>query len=189
MSALVDKAELASAGGRPETGTSSVVAAAAAAAASLGSQVESPCGSETKTPSTEPPNDPQNEARIEPTKGERLGDDNQLSPKQRGLNFSINIDGDIQHRRDGDAGDAGSDGRGTDAGSRFGRREYQSLQRQVSSFESTCAGSTASATGGEERSAIGAFLLPEEEQVEYILEYVHLAEYAAVFSFFFPKRK
>ncbi len=191
MSALVDKAELASAGGRLDTGTSSGVVAAAAAAASLGPPVEIPPGGETTTPSAEPPKDPQIDPKIKPIKGERLGDEGQLSPKQREAVFSINVDADIQHRRDGNTGDGdGGDGRGTNAGSRFAPRENQSLQRQASSFESTCAGSIGSTPGGEERSAIGAFLLPEEEQVGHMDQCVHLDDGYDPFSFpIFPDER
>jgi len=159
MSALVDKAEFASAGGRPDTGTSSG-AAAAAAAASLGPQVEHPRTEPPKDPQNDPNKNPQDEPRNEPTQGQPLGDEAQLSPTPQGLNFSINLDGDAW----------------TDAGGRLGRRKKQPLQRQHSSFESIGAASSASARGGEERSALGAFLSPEEEQVEGMHECLHLVE-------------
>lgn len=196
MSALVNKAELASVEDRANAGSG---AAVETANTDPGFPSEAHGGGEEKRPSAEPPKDsqndaknepkknPQNEPKNEPTHGERPGDEAQLSAKQRGLTLSVSFDEDVHYRRGGSTGDEVGDGRVVDADS-LGRKEKPELQRQVSSFESSGAESSASAAGGEEHSTIRAFLLPEEEQVKTCMKASFVAEIVNVAFGFAPQR-
>lgn len=152
LSALVSRAELAPLKDHTEPGAA--VAAGAGAAAGAGEPLglssfqsqDNPC--------------------------EEAGSEKGSSPR-RSANFSVALKEELQHGMN-TRGYGEADGRdgcnggcaGGDAGERVGLSAKPHPRRQTSGTDSSGATSVRSSEGGECHKVVGAFLLPEEEQVQ-----------------------
>lgn len=182
LSVLVSRAERApfrSPLGQTALATAAVRATAVGEAPGLSTPPGYHLSNEARLSSLQPRDDPQDEP----------GNEKRPSPT-RGLDFSLGLTAESQQGGDGDGfGTAGGrDGlnggevRG-DAGERVGLGKTEQLQRQASSFDSHGAASVMSCMGGECHPGVGAFLLPEEEQVQPPFGRIHSAVPHTAFAY------
>lgn len=176
LSTLVNRAELAPFRDHLEAdawATATADAAVAGETAGLSPPAGNHLSSESRPSSFKPQGDPQDE----PANERRLS-------RRRGLDFLIDTKAEFQQGRSGDGYGPGggqdglsSGGGGSDAAERVGLRKEPQLQRQASSLDNHGVASVVPSVGGEFQAGIGAFLLPEEEQVPIILLFIPNGEF------------